>query len=98
MKHTINNIGNSGIRNAIIHIRKMQVDNPIPFYIKPVGGTWFLGSVIIEDAAPYWFEWCIAVEPNKEPVFWYGADSQQHIDVAEYIKWLKYLIDSGGLF
>ncbi len=95
--HQITSHGNSGIRNAIIHIRKMQVTNPICFYIKPKAGTLFLDSVYIEETAPMWFELAIAVEPGNPPTFMYGVDSQQHIDVAEYVKWIKWLIDNSGI-
>jgi hypothetical protein len=102
MKHSITSQGNSGLRNAIIHVRKLQAvelaaGDYVIYYLRPVASTWFLGKVIIEDTLPLWCEWYIAMPPNLEPVFIYGADSCQHIQAADYIKWIKALIDNKAI-
>lgn len=87
------------MRDAIEYIRAEQLAGTmgIGYIFAGYGQRWLAGGVYYSHAVPLWTEWYIAVIPDKEPLFIYGADSCQHIQADLYREWIKTLIDSGGL-
>lgn len=56
------------------------------------GMNWLCGGVWYADTPPFAQAWYVVVPNNNDPPkFHYGLDSMCHIDVAEYIKWIKSL-------
>jgi hypothetical protein len=98
MIHQITPVGNSGLRNGILHARHLQAaEENVFYYLLPHGQGW-LGAVIVTDQPPMWYQQCVAVPPlgseDEREIYLCGADSGCHIDVAEYIKWIRFLIDN----
>ena len=61
------------------------------------GYTWLLTGVWVAIEPPMWSDWFIACIPGRPPMFVYGNDSQQHVQVGEYLKWIRHMIDTGAI-
>lgn len=91
----------TGVQQALTAIRELQSAAPYTdttFYIFS-DGTWLCGGVFYNDEPPIWYMWYIDVPPMSvgEPLFIYGADSQQHPQAGEYVKFIRHLIDTGAI-
>lgn len=92
--HRINADGTpSGLRAGIEAVRHEQKTGQLSYgyvftgsYLMTGAGSWFA------PAPPLVFIHYVVVPPaGAQPYFHYGMDSMEHIDAAEYVKWIKSL-------
>lgn len=100
--HQINWNGQpTALTEAINLVRAEQVQGKLGYGYVFTGGHWLMGAgVWYAETPPMSDEWYIVVPPpgRGDPFFHYGMDSLAHIDIAEYIKWIKHLVKEHNLW
>lgn len=99
--HQINWNGHpSGLAEAINLVRAEQVQGRMGYGYIFSGMRWLGGGVWYADVPPIVSEWYVVVPPPGagQPYFHNGMDSLAHIDIAEYIKWIKHLVKEHNLW